>query len=267
MEQLQPVSRLAILGDLHLGRGDATTGYFGQPAHACLLLSKIAEQADLVVINGDLYDLDRGRFPTAQFLEYQHLQPTWASVEACIQRHGIRITAGNHDHALLGRSVGGKLVREAFEIQLGEVRVRIEHGERFDAWIKRNRAFTSAATWLSGWLSRHGLDKLYRGMRRIEAWSTRDQNGGQLRRAAQWLRTQQHLDLLVMGHTHQRCAHPCGAQWLLNPGDAMHPVANYLLIDADQRTLTFYAFDEDLVPTPVRQLALSPRIGKALDER
>lgn len=267
MEHLQPVSRLAILGDIHLGRGDATTGYYGNANNASLLLSKIAEQADLVVINGDLYDLDRGALPMAQSLEYQHLQKYWRAVESCIQQYDIRMTAGNHDHALLGRNLGGNPVRNAYRIQMNDLHVHIEHGERFDAWIKRNRQITSAATWLSGWLSRHKLNALYRAIRRIEAWSTQDKNGGQLQRAEKWLRKQQNLDLLVIGHTHQRCAHPCGHQWLINPGDAMRQVANYLLIDADQRTLTFYTFDENLGSTPMRQLALAPRTSNALDEK
>lgn len=256
MQQLPPASKIAIVSDLHLGRGDGQTGFYGTPEQARALLRAIAKTADLTIINGDLYDLDRGSLPTAQKREYEFLRPKWASVEACIEEYGIRLTAGNHDRALLGQIVGGAPVFESYVVSVGARIVRIEHGERFDAWIKRNRRFTSFATWWSGWFSRHQLHGLYRLLRRIEAFSTKDQEGGHIRRARRWMSEQKQCDILVLGHTHARCATACEKGWLLNPGDAMHPVANYLLIDAAQLKVTFFTIDQNLVSTPVHHLAL-----------
>lgn len=256
MHQLPPISRLAVLSDIHLGRGDGRTGYHGRAHDVCRMLRAIAQQADQTVINGDLYDLDRGAIPMAQQREYAYLQPRWAEVETCIQELGIQITAGNHDWALRGKRVGGQIVHEALLAKVGPYTVHIEHGDRFDAWIKRNRRFTSSATWFSGWFSRHRMYGLYRLLRRIEALSTNDENGGQIERAHRWLAQQSHCDILVFGHTHTRCAQRCDDRWLLNPGDAMHPVANYVLIDADQHQITFFTLDPNLVSTPVLQLAL-----------
>lgn len=263
MQHLPPVTRLAVISDIHLGRGDAQTGYFGRPETLCALLEHIAQDVDLVVINGDLYDLDRGALPLAQAKEYQHLRPDWSAVERCIERLKIRVTAGNHDRALLGQNLGAYPVREHFVIPMRNLRVRIEHGERFDAWIKRNRQFTSTFTWLSGWFSRRGLQPLYRILRALEAWSTDDSSGGHLRRAKQWLQKHPQLDVLILGHTHTQAAERCNEQWVLNPGDAMHPTAHYLILDAASERVDFFSIRQNSAPVLVQQLALQPRIGNA----
>lgn len=263
MPSLPRISRLAVLSDIHLGRGDAQTGYYGRPEDLCSLLEHIAKDVDLVVINGDLYDLDRGAIPLAQFKEYQYLKGEWSAVEACMKRLDIRTTAGNHDRALLGKTLGAHRVREHLLVPLQDLTVRIEHGERFDAWIKRNRRFTSLFTWLSGWLSRRGLDPLYRILRALEAWSTDDSSGGLVRRAKKWLRTQNELDVLILGHTHTQVAEACGQKWVLNPGDAMHPTAHYVVLDAEEMRVKFFSITQDSAPVLVQQLALQPRIGNA----
>lgn len=263
MVRLPTVSRLAVLSDIHLGRGDGRTGYRGDIGHLCAALEMIAAQADLVVINGDLYDLDRGTLPTAQALEYKHLRPKWAAVEACMAEHGIRMTAGNHDRALCGMHVGGAKVEQSYVVAVGDLSVRIEHGQRFDSWIKRNRRFTSFVTWMSGWASRIKLGVVYRLLRLAEKWTTDDKEGGLIHRASKWLQAHPEYDVLIMGHTHQQDARRCGAQWLLNPGDGMHAKIHYVLIDGHEKGATFVTIEEDLASNPTQRLALTPRIGDA----
>lgn len=266
MARLPSVSRLAVLSDIHLGRGDGRTGYSGDADALCDALKRIAEQADTVIINGDLYDLDRGTLPTAQALEYRRLRPKWAAVEACMKRHGIRMTAGNHDRALLDMKVGGGTVRQQYTIRVGDVNVRVEHGERFDAWIKRNRRFTSFVTWLSGWVSRVKLGLVYRILRTFEAWTTDDGDGGHVKRATHWLKQHPKYDVLIIGHTHKKHVQRVGSQWLLNPSDAMNGVIHYLLIDGDESSVTFATIGQTGVLKRTQRLALTPRIGDAANE-
>lgn len=266
MARLPSVSRLAVLSDIHLGRGDGRTGFSGDVEHLCAALQRIAENADAVVINGDLYDLDRGTLPTAQALEFRRLRPKWAAVEACMEKYGIRMTAGNHDRALLAMQVGGAKVHESYVVAVGQLNVRIEHGERFDAWIKRNRRFTSFVAWLSGWVSRIKLGFVYRILRMVERWTTDDKDGGQVERAIKWMKQHQEIDVLIMGHTHQKHVQRVGSQWLLNPGDAMHAKIHYLVIDGHEPSVTFMTIGEDQVSYPTQRLALTLRIGDASNE-
>lgn len=263
VDVLAPVTRLAVIGDVHLGRGDAETGYSGDAEGLCAALEALADHADCVIINGDLYDLDRGVVPTAQWLEYRRLQPRWAQVEAKMRARGVRLTTGNHDHTLRDKIVGGARACGAYRVPVGDWLVHVEHGERFNAWIKRSRHFTSAVTWLSGRVSQGPWRPIYALLRRMEARTTDDCDGGVSRRAASWLRRQPELDIMIIGHTHQRDAQELGSRWLLNPGDAMRPLMGYLVIDAQKQEILFGTVDQNGARRVTQRLALFPPIGKS----
>lgn len=260
-EVLAPVMRLAVLSDVHLGRGDAETGYAGAPEVLCAALEAIAKHADLVIINGDLYDLDRGLFPVAQGLEYKALQPRWTAVETTIAALGIRLTTGNHDHALRGRIVAGARVQESYRVQVGPLAVHVEHGERFNAWVKQSRWVTSAVTWLSGRVSQGVFRPVYRVLRAMEARTTDDREGGVTSRARDWLQSTCLSDVLIIGHTHQRHAEACAGKWLLNPGDSMCTPFKFLWIDGHLGEVHFGDADSEGGLNVTQRLALFPVIG------
>lgn len=266
-EHLPACHRIAVIGDVHLGRGDAETGFAGTADRMCTFIAQVAASADLLVVNGDLYDLDRGSRPCAQSLEYVHLVPTWAPVEAALQRVGARLTAGNHDWALRGRTVGHAPVVDAYRVQVGALRVHIEHGERFNAWVKRHRGFTSFVTWLSGRVARGPLRPLYRLLRFLEARTTNDDAGGVTARAARWLRAQSEIDVMVIGHTHQALVERVDAQWLLNPGDAMGERFGYLVIDGQQSEVVVGCGDGLAPLCELRRHALVPSAENATCSR
>ncbi len=262
MEYLKPVQKLVVLSDVHLGRGDPRTGYRGDAAGFVQALHLLAKDADLLILNGDLYDLDRGAIPTAQALEYQHLEPDWREVEDCISVLPIRLTAGNHDIALNQRMIAGNRVQLAYELQVGPWWVRVEHGDRFDALVKRFRRFTSAVTWLSGALSRWQLDPLYYGLRALEQIATDDQSNGVALRAGQWLEQRRAYDVLILGHTHKRWAQRFGDQWLLNPGACMDLPYRYLCINGEDKTVQFGEISTTGELSMGHCLALESEIGK-----
>lgn len=261
---LQPVQRLIVIGDLHLGRGDPETGFADSPADLTRTLDRLETEADLVILNGDIYDLDRGRFPTAQGWEYRALRPRWAAVEALLARAHMRATAGNHDAALYGRMLGGGKVTAGYRLQVGALDVQVEHGHRFDAWLKQRRRFTSSVTWLSGLVSQGPLRPIYKLLRTLESATTDDDLGGPAERAARWLQEERGpVDLLIIGHTHRRLAERVGARWLLNPGASTRLPLRALRIDGSAETAEFGEVDAERGFIVNQRLALSDTIGNA----
>lgn len=264
---LKPVQRLIVIGDLHLGRGDPETGFSGTPADLTRALDRLETEADLVILNGDIYDLDRGRFPTAQGWEYRALRPRWTAVEAIISRAHMRATAGNHDAALYGKTLGGAKVTAGYRVQVGDLHVQIEHGHRFDAWLKQRRRFTSSVTWLSGLVSQGPLRPIYNLLRTLESATTDDDDGGPAERAALWLHGHRGdpLDLLIIGHTHRHLAERVGLRWLLNPGASTCLPLRALRIDGKTKTAEFGEVDAERGFILNQRLALSDTIGNASD--
>lgn len=230
---------LIVCSDTHLGRGVAKTGFGGKAEDFASFLAQLAERADVVVINGDLYDLDRGTIPCAQSREYRAIQPRWSSVERTMERCGIRITAGNHDRALLDRVVAGAVVRESFEVSVGGKKVHIEHGERFDAPVKRVRSFTSFVTWLSGKVQEGPFERIYAWLRWAEKVSTNDESGALEQRIMSWFFEGSKADILVFGHTHKRFRGCVDGRWVINPGDTMTSRFHFVEIPADASEIRF----------------------------
>lgn len=264
IEDLGVRESVIILSDLHLGRGDANTGFGGGAKEVARALQALAQEAELVIVNGDLYDLDRGSFPTAQRREYQFLQPRWRPVEKALKQAGARVTSGNHDHALRGQDLGGGAVAGAFRLRVGGLRLHIEHGERFNAWIKQHRALTSFVTWMSGVASRSVWGRpLYRLLRGVEACTTDDQEDGVVRRAETWLRDEPNIDLMVIGHTHQYLHQKVGEALLLNPGDSMAFPLVFLKIDGVSRSVQNGSVDAEGRVVINQSLALFRGMGNA----
>lgn len=260
VETIGNVRTIAICADIHLGRGEAVTGFSGSDEDLASFLSQLALSADLVVVNGDLYDLDRGLVPCAQGREFDVVRGRWQRVESAMQTHGIRMTAGNHDRVLLGRSFAGQVVRERLVVHHGGRTLWIEHGERFDAWVKRVRWFTSLVTWVSGRVARGPLAPLYRALRWAETVTTQDDGGGLEARAERWFRTQSECDLWVFGHTHREAMVNVDGRWMLNPGEAMRAPFRFLRVDLEHNRVQFGSGDGRSALEYDRVLALDARV-------
>ncbi len=102
-------------------------------------------RTDMVVINGDLFDLERGTVPFLK-RELRLLEAVHHRVVAALTGPDFCWVRGNHDRVLLdlGRAL------PAIDVELPCGLFRIEHGDRFNAFIKRNESFTTMMTWLSG---------------------------------------------------------------------------------------------------------------------
>src|SRR5690625_3254266 len=82
MQQLPPASKITIVSDLHIGRGDGPIWIYGTPEPAFSLVLTIAKTADLSSISGDASDIARGSLPTAQKRACDCLRVRGSSVEA-----------------------------------------------------------------------------------------------------------------------------------------------------------------------------------------
>lgn len=226
---LMPIARVhaahvAVLGDLHLARpGSAACASVSAEAFTASVRA-LLETSEWVVLNGDLFDLERGPLPWRQAHELLVIEPAHAHVDVLHHPRVIWLS-GNHDHVLhrQGRA------QRALDLVTPAGLVRIEHGDRFNAPIKRSALIASGVTWLSGRMQGPALAPVYRAMKlaeRVLAGESREGEGpGAVERnAARWLAAHPEYVGLVIGHTHRRYEEAVDDAWLLNPGDSMSTV-------------------------------------------
>ena len=237
--------RVAIMGDVHLGRGDARTGYGGSEEELVGFLRWLRGRADRVVVNGDLFDLDRGTLPLRFEAEYARARSRWPLVVSTLDDIGAVWLVGNHDAALTAHDG----LWTAASVELGPWRVRIEHGDRFDGWLKRQRTVTRLVTWASGRASRLGAGHLYDALRAGERLAAGEGGSAVHRRALRWLDAQERHDVLVVGHTHEQAALEVAGRWLFNAGDGTRLPFGFVVLDGDDDSWQLGQWYPDRVTT------------------
>lgn len=219
--------RLAIISDLHLGRASSR--------HACAIpvpeLLKAIEQLraghDRLAVNGDLYDLERGPLPS-QRLEHRTVAPPHLSTVSALQGPDIAWTYGNHDRVLMRDGASQHL---RYRLPFGVVHV--EHGDRFNGFIKRWPPFTSFVTWVSGRVDAvPALRGVYNAMRAAEILLTQGSAQHEdpvVVGARDWLDGDDTVAAMVIGHTHTPLLQrQNNGRWLMNPGgstDQLHALS------------------------------------------
>lgn len=238
---------LAVLGDLHLGRPGAPLGCRVPPETIATAAAALARDYDLVVVNGDLFDLERGSLPS-QRREYELLWPVHRAATDAFSGDSFVWTRGNHDRVLEARG----LAVDAVDVELPLGLVRVEHGDRFNPPIKRWPAFTMFVTWVSGRVRTVPvLRPVYVGMRLVESVLSGDSGdtgepivGG----AARWLSGEPHRGIVV-GHTHLALLRSIpDAGFVANPGQCID-LLRALSIDGTSGDVSLMEWsDEEWVP-------------------
>jgi UDP-2,3-diacylglucosamine hydrolase len=221
-----PVSSHAIVvSDAHIGYGPPEV-----EASFCRFLERVPDLAEHVIINGDLFEF---------WFEYRAVIPKQAfrtlAALAAVRRAGVRltVTGGNHDRwggEFWEREVGARFHSDEVELELGQLRSLIRHGDGVVETRWSARAFHS--------LVRHPVttrlfrllhpDAGFAVVRRMsphlagKEWDTAERSRAAERQeeyARGLLRERGDLNLVILGHTHvPRLVAAAGEQWFLNPG-------------------------------------------------
>lgn len=244
--------RLAVISDFHLGRPGAPLACQVPTDDILAAVEQLRSMADLIVVNGDLFDLERGTFPFLK-RELRLLEAVHFRVVEALTGPEFAWVRGNHDRVLLelGRAF------PALDVELPSGLFRIEHGDRFNSFIKRNEPFTTAMTWLSGRLQiAPALQPIYQTMRAADHLLTGAATAKQepiAAKSTEWLGGEPQYRGMVIGHTHIPTLKegPDGRR-VMNPGGSTD-VIHALIIEDGQAELMRWrdAAFESLLVRPI----------------
>ncbi len=207
--------KIAILSDLHLGCGDRADRFQHDEAAFLRFLDALERWADVVVINGDLYETWQGarwRDPSGALAASRRRYPR---LTARLHRPPYLLTWGNHD-PLLASTDGVPAWRH---LHADGLTLAFTHGQRWDGLLKRLPALPYAFAWTTGWLRRqppehplwgalearrHAAEvrHLYNPAPPPRLAAPRDAACRYAAGAAAWLRDHPRVHLLALGHTH-----------------------------------------------------------------
>jgi predicted phosphodiesterase len=224
--------RIAVFGDVHLAAPGTPLAFAGAVDVLERWWLDLLDAHDLVVVNGDLWDLERGRRPFDERAALAAARAAWPGIAALEQHGRVVVLAGNHDAVLVGE---GR--QTSVEITLGDCVVRVEHGHAYDAPIKRARRFASLVTWVSGRVAASGMEARVEQMRRVEAIVTGERHAdGPIERGGRALLGRRpELSALVVGHTHRTVLLRERGGVLANPGGCEGAVLRWTSLDGRAR--------------------------------
>lgn len=215
-------STLLVVADLHLGARRLPDA----APRLARLLAAAPDQADALLVNGDLFDFHYA-WPDAIPDESR---PTLEALGALAARLPVLLVGGNHDRWGAGgwaERYGLRWARWSLELQVGAATVHCRHGDDLAYRGLRHRAVHAAirsplTQGLFGVLPRRGA---YRAVRRFgptmdvasdDPARLAREAALQARAAEGWLARHPAVRWLVLGHTHVAGTGPggTGAGWV-----------------------------------------------------
>jgi len=191
--------KIAVISDLHLGRGDRTD-LFGHSDGVFLRFLRFLEHNfERIIMLGDTFETLAAK-PWDQYREIGVISRAHAPLAARFNRAQYTMVHGNHDYVLRRLGHPDELLLEA-----DGTRILFRHGHTFD-WLYRNlRYLPEAFVWFGFFLARHGLRFVYNLGEATDRWFRRkgSQTEVSFRNWALGIAKAHEADIVVTAHTHQ----------------------------------------------------------------
>lgn len=222
--------RIAVISDLHLGRGDAADPFGHEDAEFVRFLDHLERDFERIVLLGDVWELLRGALPGDERAELRRCREAHPEIARRFERPGYVYVHGNHDLA------AGAIERapENWSVEADGMRLHFTHGHRHD-WIVRHAfGLARAGIWMGGWLARVGLQPVVNAVDRFEQKLRRVSPDPATCSFREWAvdeATRRNADVVITGHTHLDGVSKHGERLFLNSGTCSEGRTTFLNVD------------------------------------
>ena len=222
--------RVALLSDLHLGRGGSADDGPADASALAAALHALAARVDRVLLAGDVLELQHGLVPFAWAREARLMRARHAGLVAALTAPSFVWLVGNHDEPLarldghladLRLDVGGRRLLVLHGHQVDPLHVYAPRLEAFGSW---GAAMAVRAGWRGAWTLATGLAGRLNGMHRapVESAFTRRLLAWGKARGATWV---------AHGHDHAPLLLTRDGVTLVRPGATTGRHLRYALLD------------------------------------
>ena len=222
--------KIAVISDLHLGRGDASDRFGHHDTEFLRFLDFLEDDFERIVLLGDIYETLSCPRPLAQVAELQHVKDAHAEIAKRFTTAPYRYIHGNHD--LVAGHVDA--APSALELTVDGTKLLFTHGHHHDWMIRRLRWLSETGVWAGGWLLRMGVESVIRFFDRLDnilAGVSRDPKACSFQKWAIANAEACGADIVVTGHTHMGVRAEHGDRLFLNSGSCAQGRFSFLSLD------------------------------------
>jgi predicted phosphodiesterase len=225
---------LAVISDLHLGRGDPGDRFRHDDGAFLRFLDHLERNFERIVLLGDVWETLGSRRLGDYVAELGRAQAAHPEIARRFRHPRYAYVHGNHD--LVARRVWkapGELT-----IQADGVRLFLTHGHDHDWIIHRLNWLAELGSWVGAALLRWGQEALFHVLDRwYSGRPDRDPSRCSFRRWALALAETQSADVIVTAHTHAPACELHGPRLFMNSGTCAY--GRYSFLGLDTRTQRF----------------------------
>lgn len=207
--------KLVIISDLHLGiKGDISNDFKLNEQQFYNYLQYVIDKYDLLVLNGDVFELWEDMFETKGItieekmkIRVDNIINSWVFGNLIRTHPKIIIINGNHDLYLKKYNILPKRIHDKLIITHNGYNILITHGHKGDILCSDNSCFSRIICCCSQTKSsfEHLLDEKLDDVvsKIVDSIDTDEQK---ITNYAIGLLNTSHMNLVVLGHTHNKCS-------------------------------------------------------------
>lgn len=219
--------QLAVISDLHLGRGDRSDRFGHEDSEFLRFLRYLERNFERVVLLGDVWETLASTRPLAQVEELALARAAHPEIAQRFQRSSYTYLHGNHD--LVAAHIDG--APDTLSLKVDGLRLLFTHGHGYD---RMARWLSETGVWLGGWLLRLGLGfvtQMFDTFDNALGGASIDPRRCAFQRWAVTMARQRASDVIVTGHTHMGARELHGNTLFLNSGACSGGELSFLSID------------------------------------
>jgi len=223
--------RIAVISDLHLGRGGAADDFGHSDRAFGRFLDHLEAWHDRIVLLGDVYETWSGPLPGRPAAELAAVRAAHPALAARFDGPDYHAVIGNHDP--IAAPVLG--ARSELFWRLDGRRYLFLHGHQLDWLIGRTPALSAAGIWSGAWLRRLGAQRAFHRLQHLDArlrGTTPAQAEASPARRALALARRRGADVLVVGHTHHPHRVRSGGHQVVNAGSCWRGQFQWVSLEA-----------------------------------
>ncbi|MEZ4268827.1 MAG: metallophosphoesterase family protein [Myxococcota bacterium] len=222
--------RIAVISDLHIGRGDAADRFGHADADFLRFLSFLEGSFERIVLLGDIFETLTSPRPFAQVDELRAARAAHPEITRRFERDCYTFVHGNHD--MVAAYVDD--APDELMLKIDGTRVLFTHGHVYDWLVRHARWLSESGAWLGGALLRHGMRPLFRlfdGLDHVRANTSKHPERCSFQQVAVLSARAKDADIVVTGHTHVGVRAEHGDRLFLNSGSCANGAFSFLALD------------------------------------
>ena len=235
--------RIAVISDLHLGRGDQTDRGRGHDEALLRFLDYLEADHEMIVLLGDIWEMLTSQWPGYQTKEAQLVKRAHPEVAQRFATGKYHYIVGNHDRTMgILEDTPKELV-----LTIDQMKMIFTHGHQFDIWATRLRYISEFVVWFSGWASRlgtHSVTRFFDWFHNLITGTSEGTKLGTLESKLIAMSQQRGAQLTIIGHTHLPGIFRSEGHLLVNSGHCLCGTFHFVSIDTHDAEVGVYRVDQ-----------------------